>query len=135
MLKNSFCGSDLFYEQIRRWVKTQTKSAHLKNAHCSPHGCHLCFSPRGIAGISQEKDCHVILCELRKIAYAFSRIRRACPDEPKIFSLHTEQSNLSTAKAIRRAKTLIEGGSAKVTIVAEEERGNLRNYPTASNMP
>jgi len=29
---------------------------------------------------------------------------------------------LSTAKAIRRAKTLIDGSAAKVTIVAEENK-------------
>jgi len=72
----------------------------------------------------KEKDCHVILCEVRKDCLRILKNSGvlARMNRRNVFPFVPSNPTLSTAKAIRRAKTLIDGSAAKVTIVAEENK-------------
>ena len=69
----------------------------------------------------KEKNCHVLLCEVRRDALrilrnsgVLNRINRQ-----NVFPHTVSNPTLSTAKAIKRAKHLVSGEKAKVTIYAE----------------
>ena len=121
-----FAAADLFYEQIRRVGEDPNQKVlvlKMLNAHHMDATSVLALEE--LLEYLKEKDCHVILCELRKDCLrilknsgVLGRMNRR-----NIFPYIPSNPTLSTAKAIRRAKTLIEGGSAKVTIVAEEKKG------------
>ena len=118
-----FAAADLFYEQIRRVGEDPNQKVlvlKMLNAHHMDATSVLALEE--LLEYLKEKDCHVILCEVRKDCLrilknsgVLSRMNRR-----NIFPFVPSNPTLSTAKAIRRAKSLVAGGKAKVTIVAEE---------------
>ncbi|MDA1078505.1 MAG: SulP family inorganic anion transporter [Verrucomicrobia bacterium] len=121
-----FAAADLFYEQIRRVGEDPNQKVlvlKMLNAHHMDATSVLALEE--LLEYLKEKDCHVILCELRKDCLRILKNSGvlARMNRRNIFPYIPSNPTLSTAKAIRRAKTLIEGGSAKVTIVAEEKKG------------
>jgi len=120
-----FAAADLFYEQIRRVGEDPNQKVlvlKMLNAHHMDATSVLALEE--LLEYLKEKDCHVILCEIRKDCLrilknsgALSRMNRR-----NIFPFVPSNPTLSTAKAIRRAKSLVKGGAAKVTIVAEENK-------------
>ena len=121
-----FAAADLFYEQIRRVGEDPNQKVlvlKMLNAHHMDATSVLALEE--LLEYLKEKDCHVILCELRKDCLRILKNSGvlARMNRRNIFPYIPSNPTLSTAKAIRRAKTLIEGGSAKVTIVAEERKG------------
>lgn len=120
-----FAAADLFYEQIRRVGEDPNQKVlvlKMLNAHNMDATSVLALEE--LLEYLKEKDCHVILCEVRKDCLrilknsgVLSRMNRR-----NIFPYIAINPTLSTAKAIRRAKSLVSGGSAKVTIVADEKK-------------
>ena len=118
-----FAAADLFYEQIRRVGEDPNQKVlvlKMLNAHHMDATSVLALEE--LLEYLKEKDCHVILCEVRKDCLrilknsgVLSRMNRR-----NIFPFVPSNPTLSTAKAIGRAKSLVAGGRAKVTIVAEE---------------
>ena len=118
-----FAAADLFYEQIRRVGEDPNQKVlvlKMLNAHHMDATSVLALEE--LLEYLKEKDCHVILCEVRKDCLrifkssgVLSRMNRR-----NIFPFVPSNPTLSTAKAIRRAKSLVAGGKAKVTIVAED---------------
>ena len=120
-----FAAADLFYEQIRRVGEdSEQKVLILKMLNAHHMDATSVLALEELFDYLREKECHVILCEVRKDCLrilknsgVLSRMNRR-----NIFPFVPSNPTLSTAKAIRRAKALISGGSAKVTIVAEEKK-------------
>lgn len=120
-----FAAADLFYEQIRRVGEDPNQKVlvlKMLNAHNMDATSVLALEE--LLEYLKEKDCHVILCEVRKDCLrilknsgVLSRMNRR-----NVFPYITSNPTLSTAKAIRRSKSLIVGGQAKVTIVAESQK-------------
>lgn len=120
-----FAAADLFYEQIRRVGEDPNQKVlilKMLNAHHMDATSVLALEE--LLEYLKEKDCHVILCEVRKDCLrilknsgVLSRMNRR-----NVFPFVPSNPTLSTAKAIRRAKSLVVGGNAKVTIVAEENK-------------
>ncbi len=121
-----FAAADLFYEQIRRVGEDPNQKVlvlKMLNAHHMDATSVLALEE--LLEYLKEKDCHVILCEVRKDCLrilknsgVLSRMNRR-----NVFPYVPSNPTLSTAKAIRRAKSLVAGGRAKVTIVAEGQKG------------
>ena len=120
-----FAAADLFYEQIRRvGDDPNLKVLVLKMLNAHHLDATSVLALEELLDSLGEKDCHVLLCEIRKEnlrilknSGVLSRINRR-----NIFPYITHNPTLSTAKAIRRAKTLVEGTPAKVTIFSEQKR-------------
>jgi len=120
-----FAAADLFYEQIRRvGDDPNIKVLVLKMLNAHHLDATSVLALEELLDSLGEKDCHVLLCEIRKEnlrilknSGVLSRINRR-----NIFPYITHNPTLSTAKAIRRAKTLVEGTPAKVTIFSEQKR-------------
>ena len=120
-----FAAADLFYEQIRRVGEDPNQKVlvlKMLNAHHMDATSVLALEE--LLEYLSEKDCHVILCEIRKDCLrilknsgALARMNRR-----NIFPFVPSNPTLSTAKAIRRAKSLVKGGTAKVTILADEKK-------------
>ena len=119
-----FAAADLFYEQIRRVGEAPNQKVlvlKMLNAHHMDATSVLALEE--LLEYLKEKDCHVILCEVRKDCLRILKNSGvlARMNRRNVFPYVPSNPTLSTAKAIRRAKLLLEGGSAKVTIVAEEK--------------
>jgi len=120
-----FAAADLFYEQIRRvGDDPNIKVLVLKMLNAHHLDATSVLALEELLDSLGEKDCHVLLCEIRKEnlrilknSGVLSRINRR-----NIFPYITHNPTLSTAKAIRRAKALVEGTPAKVTIFSEQKR-------------
>jgi len=120
-----FAAADLFYEQIRRVGEDPNQKVlvlKMLNAHHMDATSVLALEE--LLEYLKEKDCHVILCEIRKDCLrilknsgVLGRMNRR-----NIFPYIPSNPTLSTAKGIKRAKSLVIGGRAKVTIVAEEKK-------------
>ena len=120
-----FAAADLFYEQIRRVGEAPNQKVlvlKMLNAHHMDATSVLALEE--LLEYLKEKDCHVILCEVRKDCLRILKNSGvlARMNRRNVFPYVPSNPTLSTAKAIRRAKLLLEGGSAKVTIVAEEKK-------------
>jgi SulP family sulfate permease len=120
-----FAAADLFYEQIRRVGEDPNQKVlvlKMLNAHHMDATSVLALEE--LLEYLKEKDCHVILCEVRKDCLRILKNSGvlARMNRRNVFPYVPSNPTLSTAKAIRRAKSLLEGGTAKVTIVAEEKR-------------
>ena len=120
-----FAAADLFYEQIRRVGEDPNQKVlvlKMLNAHHMDATSVLALEE--LLEYLKEKDCHVILCEVRKDCLRILKNSGvlARMNRRNVFPYVPSNPTLSTAKAIRRAKALLEGGSAKVTIVAEEKK-------------
>jgi SulP family sulfate permease len=120
-----FAAADLFYEQIRRvGDDPNIKVLVLKMLNAHHLDATSVLALEELLDSLAEKDCHVLLCEIRKEnlrilknSGVLSRINRR-----NIFPYITQNPTLSTAKAIRRAKALVDGTTAKVTIFSEQKR-------------
>ena len=120
-----FAAADLFYEQIRRVgedPKQKVLVLKMLNAHHMDATSVLALEE--LLEYLKEKDCHVILCEVKKECLrilknsgVLSRMNRR-----NVFPYVPSNPTMSTAKAIRRAKALLSGSSAKVTIFAEQQK-------------
>ena len=121
-----FAAADLFYEQIRRVGEDQNlRVLVLKLLHAHHLDATSVLALEELLDYLKEKNCHVLLCEVRKDALrilrnsgVLSRINRK-----NVFPHSAGNPTLSTAKAIKRAKYLISGEQAKVTIYAERNQG------------
>ena len=121
-----FAAADLFYEQIRRVGEDENLRVlvlKLLNAHHLDATSVLALEE--LLDYLKEKNCHVLLCEVRKDALrilrdsgVLSRINRK-----NVFPHSASNPTLSTAKAIKRSKYLISGEQAKVTIYADRNQG------------
>ena len=120
-----FAAADLFYEQIRRVGEDPNQKVlvlKMLNAHHMDATSVLALEE--LLEYLKEKDCHVILCEVRKDCLRILKNSGvlARMNRRNVFPYVPSNPTLSTAKAIKRAKSLLEGGTAKVTIIAEEKR-------------
>ena len=72
----------------------------------------------------KEKNCHVLLCEVRRDAFRILRDSgvMARINRKNVFPHTVSNPTLSTAKAIKRAKELVAGMNAKVTIYSEQNK-------------
>jgi len=121
-----FAAADLFYEQIRRVGEDQNlRVLVLKLLHAHHLDATSVLALEELLDYLKEKNCHVLLCEVRKDALrilrdsgVLSRINRK-----NVFPHTATNPTLSTAKAIKRSKYLISGEQAKVTIYAERNQG------------
>ena len=121
-----FAAADLFYEQIRRVGEDENlRVLVLKLLHAHHLDATSVLALEELLDYLKEKNCHVLLCEVRKDALrilrnsgVLSRINRK-----NVFPHTAGNPTLSTAKAIKRAKYLISGEQAKVTIYAERNQG------------
>jgi SulP family sulfate permease len=121
-----FAAADLFYEQIRRVGEDENlRVLVLKLLHAHHLDASSVLALEELLDYLKEKNCHVLLCEVRRDALrilrdsgVLSRINRK-----NIFPHTASNPTLSTAKAIKRAKHLISGEPAKVTIYADRRQG------------
>lgn len=121
-----FAAAELFYEQIRRVGEDENLRVlvlKLLNAHHLDATSVLALEE--LLEYLKEKNCHVLLCEVRRDALrilrnsgVLNRINRQ-----NVFPHTVSNPTLSTAKAIRRAKHLVSGEKAKVTIYTESKSG------------
>ena len=120
-----FAAADLFYEQIRRVGEDENlRVLVLKLLHAHHLDATSVLALEELLDYLKEKNCHVLLCEVRKDALrilrdsgVLSRINRK-----NVFPHTASNPTLSTAKAIKRAKQLISGEAAKVTIYADRNQ-------------
>lgn len=121
-----FAAADLFYEQIRRVGEDENlRVLVLKLLHAHHLDASSVLALEELLDYLKEKNCHVLLCEVRRDALrilrdsgVLSRINRK-----NVFPHTASNPTLSTAKAIKRAKQLISGEPAKLTIYAERNQG------------
>ena len=120
-----FAAADLFYEQIRRVGEDENlRVLVLKLLHAHHMDATSVLALEELLDYLKEKNCHVLLCEVRRDALrilrdsgVLSRINRK-----NVFPHTASNPTLSTAKAIKRAKQLISGEQAKVTIYADRNQ-------------
>lgn len=120
-----FAAAELFYEQIRRVGEDPNLRVlvlKLRNAHHLDATSVLALEE--LLDYLKEKNCHVLLCEVRKDVLRIFRdsglLQRL--NRKNVFPDQTSNPTLSLAKAVRRAKQLLQGEQTKVTIYAEELR-------------
>jgi len=118
-----FAAAELFYEQIRRVGEDRNLRVlvlKLRNAHHLDATSVLALEE--LLDYLKEKNCHVLLCEIRKDVLRIFRNSGLLPrlNRKNLFIDSPSNPTLSVAKAIRRAKDLVKGERAKVTIYAEQ---------------
>ena len=120
-----FAAAELFYEQIRRVGEDPNLRVlvlKLRNAHHLDATSVLALEE--LLDYLKEKNCHVLLCEVRKDVLRIFRdsglLQRL--NRKNVFPDKASNPTLSLAKAVRRAKTLLQGEQTKVTIYADELR-------------
>jgi len=121
-----FAAAELFYEQIRRVGDDENlRVLVLKLLHAHHLDATSVLALEELLEYLKEKNCHVLLCEVRRDALrilrnsgVLNRINRQ-----NVFPHTVSNPTLSTAKAIKRAKHLVSGEKAKVTIYAESNPG------------
>jgi len=126
-----FGAADLFYDQIRRVGEDPNlKVLVLKMLNAHHLDATSVLALEELLESLKEKNCHVLLCEVRKDflrilknSGVLSRINRR-----NIFPHIASNPTLSTAKAIKRAKQLVDGAAAKVTIYADQV-GSTKSKP------
>ena len=123
-----FAAADLFYEQIRRVGEDENlRVLVLKLLHAHHLDATSVLALEELLDYLKEKNCHVLLCEIRRDAFrilkdsgVLARINRK-----NVFPHTVSNPTLSTAKAIKRAKELVAGMDAKVTIYSEQSKGSV----------
>ena len=118
-----FAAADLFYEQIRRVGENRNIKVlilKLLNAHHLDGTSVLALEE--LLDYYIEKNCNVLLCEVRKDAIRILRDSGVLGriNRKNIFPHIQSNPTLSTAKAIKRAKFLLSHNEARVTIYANE---------------
>ena len=120
-----FAAADLFYEQIRRVGEDENlRVLVLKLLHAHHLDATSVLALEELLDYLKEKNCHVLLCEVRRDALRILRDSGVLAriNRKNVFPHSAVNPTLSTAKAIRRAKHLISGEQAKVTIYADREK-------------
>ena len=120
-----FAAAELFYEQIRRVGEERNLRVlvlKLRNAHHLDATSVLALEE--LLDYLKEKHCHVLLCEVRKDILRILRDSGLLPrlNRKNLFIDSPSNPTLSIAKAIRRAKELVKGEKALVTIYAEQTK-------------
>ncbi len=120
-----FAAAELFYEQIRRVGEDENLRVlvlKLLNAHHLDATSVLALEE--LLEYLKEKNCHVLLCEVRRDALRILRNSGVLGrmNRKNIFPHTAGNPTLSTAKAIKRAKFLVSGEKAKVTIFADQKK-------------
>ena len=124
-----FAAAELFYEQIRRVGEDRNLRVlvlKLRNAHHLDATSVLALEE--LLDYLKEKNCHVLLCEIRKDILRIFRNSGLLPrlNRKNLFIDSPSNPTLSIAKAIRRAKELVKGEKAQVTIYAEQMKHSER---------
>ena len=122
-----FAAAELFYEQIRRVGEDENLRVlvlKLLNAHHLDATSVLALEE--LLEYLKEKNCHVLLCEVRRDALRILRNSGVLSrmNRKNVFPHTSSNPTLSTAKAIKRAKLLVAGEKAKVTIYAESQQSH-----------
>lgn len=125
-----FAAAELFYEQIRRVGEDRNLRVlvlKLRNAHHLDATSVLALEE--LLDYLKEKNCHVLLCEIRKDVLRIFRDSGLLPrlNRKNLFIDSPSNPTLSVAKAIRRAKELVKGEKAQVTIYAEQMKQSERS--------
>ncbi len=125
-----FAAAELFYEQIRRVGDDRNLRVlvlKLRNAHHLDATSVLALEE--LLDYLKEKNCHVLLCEIRKDVLRIFRNSGLLPrlNRKNLFIDSPSNPTLSIAKAIRRAKDLVKGEKAQVTIYAEQMKQSERS--------
>ena len=120
-----FAAADLFYEQIRRVGDDENlRVLVLKLLHAHHLDATSVLALEELLDYLKEKNCHVLLCEVRRDAFRILRDSgvMARINRKNVFPHTVSNPTLSTAKAIKRAKELVAGMNAKVTIYSEQNK-------------
>jgi SulP family sulfate permease len=125
-----FAAAELFYEQIRRVGEDRNLRVlilKLRNAHHLDATSVLALEE--LLDYLKEKNCHILLCEIRKDILRIFRDAGLLPrlNRKNLFIDSPSNPTLSIAKAIRRAKELVKGEKAQVTIYAEQMKQSGRS--------
>ena len=118
----SFAAADLFYEQMRRVGDSKNiKVLILKLLHAHHLDATSVMVLAELDDYLKEKNCHLLLCELRRDLFKILKNSGLLyrMNRNNIFPYTAGNPTLSTAKAIKRAKILIKGLDARVTIYAD----------------
>jgi len=120
-----FGAADLFYDQIRRVGEDPNlKVLVLKMLNAHHMDATSVLALEELLEHLKATGCHVLICEVRKDCLRILRnsgvLHRI--NRRNIFPYIANNPTLSTAKAIKRAKNLVMGMPAKVTIYAEEKK-------------
>ena len=118
----SFAAADLFYEQMRRVGDSKNiKVLILKLLHAHHLDATSVMVLAELDDYLKEKNCHLLLCELRRDLFKILKNSGLLyrMNRNNIFPYTASNPTLSTAKAIKRAKILIKGLDARVTIYAD----------------
>ena len=118
----SFAAADLFYEQMRRVGDSKNiKVLILKLLHAHHLDATSVMVLEELDEYLKEKNCHLLLCELRRDLFKILKNSGLLyrMNRNNIFPYTASNPTLSTAKAIKRAKILIKGLDARVTIYAD----------------
>lgn len=120
-----FAAAELFYEQIRRVGEDENLRVlvlKLLNAHHLDATSVLALEE--LLEYLKEKNCHVLLCEVRRDALRILRNSGVLTriNRKNVFPHTSSNPTLSTARAIKRAKFLVSGEKAKVTIFADSQK-------------
>jgi SulP family sulfate permease len=121
-----FAAADLFYDQIRRVGEDPNlKVLVLKMLNAHHLDATSVLALEELFDYLKEKNCHVLLCEVRKDCLRILKNSGvlARMNRRNIFPHVVSNPTLSTAKAIKRAKFLVDGVAAKVTIYADHASG------------
>ena len=117
-----FAAADLFYEQIRRVGDDENlRVLVLKLLHAHHLDATSVLALEELLDYLKEKNCHVLLCEVRKDVLRILKDSGVLTrmNRKNIFPHSLTNPTLSTANAIKRAKELVSGMEAKVTIYSE----------------
>jgi len=123
-----FAAADLFYEQIRRVGEDENlRVLVLKLLHAHHLDATSVLALEELLDYLKEKNCHVLLCEIRRDAFRILRDSGVLAriNRKNVFPHTVSNPTLSTAKAIKRAKELVAGMDAKVTIYSEQSKGSV----------
>ena len=120
-----FAAADLFYEQIRRVGENRNIKVlvlKLLNAHHLDATSVLALEE--LLEHYKMKGCSVILCEVRKDAIRILRNSGLLEqiNRKDIFPHIRSNPTLSTAKAIKRARSLLDDHPAELTIFANKNK-------------
>jgi len=118
-----FAAAELFYEQIRRVGEDPNLRVlvlKLRNAHHLDATSVLALEE--LLDYLKEKNCHVLICEIKRDVLKIFRNSGllARLNRKNLFMDSPSNPTLSAAKAIKRAKELVKGEKAQVTIYSEE---------------
>tara|TARA_B110000305_G_C19443417_1_gene643318 strand:+ start:285 stop:2108 length:1824 start_codon:yes stop_codon:yes gene_type:complete len=125
-----FAAAELFNEQMRRVCEDENLKIlvlKMRNAHNLDATSVMAFQE--LIHYMHEKNREVLICELRKDTLKIFKNSGLLDsiDERNRFLDEPSNLTLSTAKALKRAKEIIGGSEAKITIFADQVRKSIEN--------